>query len=124
LKRTAGKIWARRSIFRIAQLLKFSMFLLVPYFMLLAAVWGTAKSPEERQIEKMKVWLPADSLQLKNLVIIFAIGYALIYPFMPCSPRNYPVERQVAIPSFDGLVSPGSGIRRNARQSDGRDGGK
>jgi len=85
--------------FGIAQLLKFSMFLLVPYFMLLAAVWGTAKALRSDK-EKMKAWLRQILLQLKNLVIIFAIGYALIYPVYALFTVNYPVERQVADTEF------------------------
>jgi hypothetical protein len=82
--------------FGIAQLLKFSMFLLVPYFMLLAAVWGTAKALRSNKGERLKKWLMQIPLQLKNLAVVFVIGYALIYPVYALFTINYPVEKQVS----------------------------
>jgi len=82
--------------FGIAQLLKFSMFLLVPFFMLLAAIWGTAKALRSDKGKRLKAWLLQIPLQLKNLAIVFIIGYALIYPVYALFTVNYPVERQVS----------------------------
>jgi hypothetical protein len=86
--------------FGIAQLLKFSMFLLVPYFMLLAAIWGTAKALRGEKGERLKAWLLQIPLQLKNLAVIFAIGYALIYPVYAVFTANYPAEKQVSDTEF------------------------
>lgn len=92
--------------FGIAQLLKFSMFLLVPYFMLLAAIWGIAKALRSDN-GKIRVLFRQVLIQLKNLFVIFVIGYALVYPVYAVFTRSYPIEKQVSdtetiLASFEG----------------------
>jgi len=87
------------AFFGIAQLLKFSLFLLVPFFALLAAVWGTAKALRSDN-KKLKIWLREIPIQLKNLAVIFVIGYMLVYPVYALFTRNYPIEKQVADTEF------------------------
>ena len=98
--------------FGIAQLLKFSMFLLVPYFMLLAGIWGTAKALRADS-GKIKELFKQALVQIKNLAIMFGIGYALIYPVYFAFTLNYPIEKQVADTEFL-LGSYAGGPNKNA----------
>ena len=82
--------------FGIAQLLKFSLFLLVPFFMLLAAVYGTAKAIRSGGDHKIKAFLGQVLLQIRNFAAITILGYLLIYPVYFATTINYPIERQVA----------------------------
>jgi hypothetical protein len=76
------------------------MFLLVPYFALMAALWGAAKVLRSANKNKLKIWLGGILTQLKNLAVIFAIGYALVYPVYAAFTINYPVEKQVSDTEF------------------------
>lgn len=78
--------------FGIAQLLKFSMFLLAPYFALLAALWGMAKAM--RSENKLSVLFKQTGEQAKNLAFIFGIGYFLVYPVYFATTLKYPIEKQ------------------------------
>jgi len=70
-------------VFGIAQLLKFSVILLVPFFGLLALIWWFIKSGTLIQT-------------LKILVLVFVIGFALVWPVYQFHVWNYPPEKQVA----------------------------
>jgi hypothetical protein len=82
--------------FGIAQLLKFSLFLLVPYFMLLAAVYGTAKALRNGGEHKVKAFFGQTWIQLRNIAAVFIVGYLLIYPVYFLTTIKYPIERQVS----------------------------
>lgn len=82
--------------FGIAQLLKFSLFLLVPFFMLLAAVYGTAKAIRSGGDHKIKAFFGQVLLQIRNFAAITVLGYLLIYPVYFATTINYPIERQVS----------------------------
>ena len=69
-------------VFGIAQLLKFSVILLVPFFGLLGLVWWLTKSG--------KLW-PTVKIGL----LVFLIGFALIWPVYQYHVWNYPVEKQL-----------------------------
>jgi hypothetical protein len=100
------------TFFGIAQLLKFSMFLLVPYFMLLAAIWGIAKALRSEE-NKFGELLRQVGSQLKNLAVIFGVGYLILYPIYFMFTVNYPIERQVADTEFL-LSSYGGGPDKDA----------
>ncbi|GAI38271.1 unnamed protein product, partial [marine sediment metagenome] len=68
--------------FGIAQLLKFSVILLLPFFVLLAFIWWLVKLGKFRQT-------------LKILVLVFFLGFLLIWPIYQYHVLNYPVEKQV-----------------------------
>ncbi|HUW71778.1 MAG TPA: glycosyltransferase family 39 protein [Candidatus Humimicrobiaceae bacterium] len=70
-------------VFGIAQLLKFSVILLVPFFGLVALIWWLIKSGTLIQT-------------IKILVLVFVIGFALIWPVYQFHVWNYPPEKQVA----------------------------
>ncbi|MDD4931245.1 MAG: glycosyltransferase family 39 protein [Candidatus Colwellbacteria bacterium] len=112
-KPTAKNIIFAGLFFGIAQLLKFSMVLLVPYFILLAAVYGTAKAIRNGKGHKIKAFFGQAGTQLKNLFFISVIGCALIYPVYFATTKNYPIERQVSDTKFI-LNSYGGGPNENA----------
>lgn len=70
--------------FGVAQLLKFSNFLLVPLFIFFFLVHFFI-------IRKHNAWM-----YLKTLLLIFAIGYALVYVVYFLHVFNYPTEKQIA----------------------------
>ncbi|MBL7156517.1 MAG: glycosyltransferase family 39 protein [Candidatus Pacebacteria bacterium] len=81
--------------FGIAQLLKFTAFLLVPFFMLLTFVWIFLKLSEKRN-RKLKELITPCIL----LVATFCIGFLLVWAFYLFHVANYPVEKQVSDATF------------------------
>ncbi len=77
--------------FGIAQLIKFSLFLLVPYFGLMVLIWVFAKAKEQGG----GFWKLLFNLGIK-LLIIFIIGYLLVYPLYWFHVSNYPYEKQLS----------------------------
>jgi len=73
--------------FGIAQLLKFSLFLLVPYFGLLLLIWII--------INKKRFWK-----YIWKFVLVLIVGYVLIYPVYAFHVWNYPAERQISDTDF------------------------
>ena len=72
-------------IFGLAQLTKFSVFLLVPYFGLLATIWALVKSAN----------FLAGTRVILGTVLLMVVGYALVvWPVYGLHTRNYPVELQ------------------------------
>ena len=69
-------------VFGIAQLLKFSVILLVPFFGLLGLVWWLVKSGTFLQTVKI-------------CFLVFLIGFALIWPVYQYHVWNYPAEKQL-----------------------------
>ncbi len=68
--------------FGLAELLKFSAILLLPFYIFLGLVWWLAKLGKFKQT-------------LKILVLVFAIGFLLIWPIYQYHTWNYPSEKQV-----------------------------
>ena len=72
-------------IFGLAQLTKFSVFLLVPYFGLLAIIWSLVKS---------RGFLAGARVVL-GTILLMVVGYGLVvWPVYGLHTRNYPVELQ------------------------------
>jgi len=69
-------------VFGIAQLLKFSVILLVPFFGLLGLVWWLNKSGKFWQTVKIGF-------------LVFLIGFVLIWPVYQYHVWNYPAEKQL-----------------------------
>jgi hypothetical protein len=68
--------------FGIAQLCKFSVILLVPLFVFLGLIWWLVRLGKLKQT-------------LKILILVFIIGFILIWPIYQYHVWNYPPERQV-----------------------------
>jgi hypothetical protein len=89
--------------FGMAQLMKFSSVLLVPYFVFLALallVWKARSEPLSTG-EKIKRAAKEARRRFAGLVAVFAIGYlVVVYPVYFLFTVNYPVERQVADTTF------------------------
>ena len=73
--------------FGLAQLLKFTVIILVPFFAILVITWWLLK--------KGKFWRT-----FKNLILIFVIGYLLIWPVYLYHTWNYPTDRMVRDTEF------------------------
>jgi len=69
--------------FGIAELLKFSTILLIPFFIFLGFVWWLIKCGSFKQI-------------FKTLALVFVIGFILIWPVYQFHTWNYPAEKQVS----------------------------
>lgn len=80
--------------FGFAQLLKFSAVILIPYFLILAAIfWGVSR---RRNLHDGFGKLTANAWRtLRSVILIFLIGLILIYPFYLITTLNYPIEKQV-----------------------------
>jgi len=91
IKNPTGKnlFWAGIS-FGIAQLIKFSLILLIPYFGILILIWISIKWQENRQF--WKIFFKYIGLFL----IVLVIGYLLIYPIYMFHTANYPAEKQIS----------------------------
>jgi hypothetical protein len=77
--------------FGIAQLIKFSLFLLVPFFGLLLLIWIFIKWRDgKRNLFKLFI---AYSLKF---IVILVIGYLVIFPLYQYHVLNYPLEKQVS----------------------------
>jgi len=73
--------------FGLAELCKFSVILLIPFFAFLSLAWWFAKMASLKQT-------------LKILILVFIIGYILIWPVYQYHVWNYPPERQVRDTEF------------------------
>jgi len=73
--------------FGLAELCKFSVILLIPFFAILALIWW---------LIKLGTWKKA----LKILILVFIIGYLLIWPVYQYHVWNYPPERQARDTEF------------------------
>ncbi|OGZ33217.1 MAG: hypothetical protein A2V69_01670 [Candidatus Portnoybacteria bacterium RBG_13_40_8] len=76
--------------FGLAQLIKFSLFLLVPYFGLLILIWIYIKWRENKNLLK-----PLINYCLK-FALIMIIGYVLVYPIYLFHVAGYPAEKQIS----------------------------
>jgi 4-amino-4-deoxy-L-arabinose transferase-like glycosyltransferase len=73
--------------FGLAELCKFSVILLIPFFAILALIWW---------LIKLGTWQKT----LKILILVFIIGYLLIWPVYQYHVWNYPPERQARDTEF------------------------
>ncbi len=73
--------------FGLAQLIKFSLFLLVPYSGLLLLIWII--------VNKKRFWK-----YVWKFILIMIIGYLLVYPVYFFHTSNYPYEKQVSDTEF------------------------
>lgn len=85
--------------FGIAQLIKFSLFLLVPTFGLLLLIWIIAA--------KKRFWK-----HVWKFTLILIIGYLLIYPVYLFHVANYPAEKQISDTDYHASHFPFKGIRK------------
>ena len=95
LKNQNGKnlFWAGIA-FGIAQLIKFSLILLVPYFGILILIWVYIKWRENRQFWKTFFHY------IFRFALIMIIGYILVYPVYLFHTYNYPQEKQISDTTF------------------------
>ena len=79
--------------FGIAQLMKFSLILLIPYFTLTAVLWVILKHRPLKLISfatvKRMVWY------FGKLILIGIIGLIIIYPVYYYTTSGYPIEKQI-----------------------------
>lgn len=73
-------------VFGMSQLVKFSLFLLIPFFIALTIAWVYPNRKKFRLCLRY----------LKILILIFVIGYLLIYPVYLYHVWNYPLEKQIS----------------------------
>ncbi len=95
-------LWFAGVSFGLAELLKFSTVLLVPYFILLVLIFDGAKvyqlvKAREKIIRRS---LKAIGSSLIRLFLVFLVGVATIYPFYFLTTLNYPAEKQARDTDF------------------------
>lgn len=78
-------------VFGIAQLIKFSLFLLVPFFGLLLLIWIFIKWRDGKR-NLFKLFIVYSS----KFIVILVIGYLVIFPLYQYHVLNYPPEKQVS----------------------------
>lgn len=83
--------------FGAAELIKFSTVLLIPFFVAIVALLWLQGIRRERNWLQIFVKLCRD---LGHLLLIFFIGYILVYAVYSAFTWNYPVERQVSDTEF------------------------
>lgn len=102
--------------FGIAQLMKFSAVLLIPFFIFLVIIYYLWKS--RREIRELSIFTKLGNLfkllfsALFTLALVFIIGYLLVYIFYFVFTINYPMEKQTTdtqfiLTSFRGGPDPG-----------------
>lgn len=82
--------------FALAQLLKFSLFLLVPYFILLTGVYWIAKVLRDDESGRARRAFRDLWRHVRSLVLIFLIGYVIVYAVYFVFTLNYPAEKQLS----------------------------
>jgi len=83
-------IWAG-IFFGIAQLLKFSAVLIIPFFAFLVLAFAAWKAKNENNGGFWKILFK----NILSLILIFAIGYILVYIVYAVFTFNYPIEKQI-----------------------------
>lgn len=89
--------------FGIAQLMKFSAVLLMPFFIFLIVIFYVWKIYYDKQQNKtldLKYLLTRAFYYIKALLFIFIVGYALVYAVYFLFTINYPIEKQTADTKF------------------------
>ncbi|MEK7593326.1 MAG: glycosyltransferase family 39 protein [Patescibacteria group bacterium] len=91
-------------VFGLAQLMKFSAVLLIPFFIFLMAVFYIWKTGFEWQetapLARIKRFAIRALRYAKALILVFVIGYILVYLVYAAFVVNYPVEKQKADTEF------------------------
>lgn len=91
-------------VFGLAQLMKFSAVLLIPFFIFLMIVfyiWKTGSEwRETAPLARFKKFSIRFMRYFKNFILIFIIGYALVYFVYAAFVVNYPIERQKSDTKF------------------------
>lgn len=103
LKKPAAKnLVTAGIIFGLAQLLKFSVFLLVPFFVFLLITWLAKQIYRNRQLSTAKRFKIKELIwgYLWRAVLVFVIGALVIYPVYQFHVLNYPASRQKADTEF------------------------
>ncbi|MDP3696977.1 MAG: glycosyltransferase family 39 protein [Candidatus Taylorbacteria bacterium] len=84
---TQKNLWLAGIVFGIAQLTKYSVFLLVPFFLVIAVLYAFLKSEKSKTLNTLYL--------IRNTIIIFSIGYLfIVWPVYYFHTWNYPPERQ------------------------------
>ncbi len=101
-KPTGKRLLMAGVAFGIAQLLKFSLFLLAPIYILLALLWAFLQARENPQYEgRARLnFLKTFELLAVKMAAIGLIGLAIIWSVYAWHVWNYPHEQQVADASF------------------------
>jgi len=105
-KLPSGKrIFAAGLAFGIAQLMKFSAILLIPYFIILVIFLFASSVAHDWKLTDAKIRFKRFSIRswhyIKSLLIIFLVGYAVVvYPVYALFTLNYPEQRQTADTEF------------------------
>ncbi len=91
--------------FGVAQLLKFSLVLLAPFYFLLGAIWAFAQNYNQTKFmfswrEKILYILKAECKIFGKIILIGLVGLAVIWIFYAYHVWNYPAERQVRDTEF------------------------
>ncbi|MBI4993683.1 glycosyltransferase family 39 protein [Candidatus Wolfebacteria bacterium] len=90
--------------FGIAQLLKFSAILLIPFFIFLITIFYIRKTlndwPDAEPSKRLKRFSIRAYHYIKSVFIIFLIGYAVVYAVYFIFTINYPIEKQKAGTEF------------------------
>lgn len=96
---TRGRIIAAGLAFGVAQLLKFSLVMLIPLFGALALVWGIAHAVRASADTVRPSWraqLGTVMKPLGTLILVMAVGFVLVYLVYLLFTWHYPVERQLS----------------------------
>jgi hypothetical protein len=107
--------------FGVAQLAKFSAVLLVPYFMLLLAIFALLRGEPSITTNRLQRLFRGVLRYLRTLVVVFAVGYVVIvYPTYFLFTRGYPAEKQLSdatsiLTSFGGGPTPAGAICKPIR---------
>lgn len=103
-KPTFKRLFVAGLTFGVAQLLKFSLFLLVPIYILLALLWAFLQARERSQYEHGRDaaggFLTAFGFLASKMIVIGLIGLAIIYGVYAWHVSNYPHEQQITDASF------------------------
>jgi dolichyl-phosphate-mannose--protein O-mannosyl transferase len=85
--RSRKSLWLAGLFFGIAQLLKFSTIVLIPFFFLIDLVWRMRDKKNREKLEKEDA---------RDTIFIFLIGYALVYIVYSIFMVHYPASQQIA----------------------------
>ncbi|MEY4731440.1 MAG: hypothetical protein RL681_386 [Candidatus Parcubacteria bacterium] len=111
--------------FGIAQSGKFSAVLLVPYFLVLAAIYGGAQGFRAAQgMERFSRWKTIAAAKMRHIartIVVITLGYLIVvYPLYALFTVNYPIEKQTSdtstiLASFAGGPTPDGAVCKPAR---------
>ncbi|MDO8469781.1 MAG: glycosyltransferase family 39 protein [bacterium] len=94
---TGGRLLAAGISFGVAQLLKFSLFLLVPYFGLLGIIWWLGTTIRNQPSDhRMCAAIRGLWLTVRRYLAVLGIGYLLVYAIYAIFTLGYPAAKQLA----------------------------